>query len=251
LSASGEILSWSQFLIVYLTGTLAGFINVVGGGGSILTLPVLMWIGLPSSVANATNRIAILSESIAGAVGFSSKGIRPGRTVIPAIIFASTGSILGSLFVLSVQTERLNRVIAILLLLAAFITLFGPTKGKVGKGSLLSTAVIFLAVGFYGGFIQAGVGFLLMAAITFVFGFNLVITNATKIMTVLVYTSFSVIVFASRGMIDWIPGLVLSLGNMTGAFLAARLSVRKGVKFTRWILVVVVLINAIKYLLFD
>lgn len=90
-----------------------------------------------------------------------------------------------------------------------------------------------------------------MAAITFVFGFNLVITNATKIMTVLVYTSFSVIVFASRGMIDWIPGLVLSLGNMTGAFLAARLSVRKGVKFTRWILVVVVLINAIKYLLFD
>jgi uncharacterized membrane protein YfcA len=250
LSASGEVLSWVQFLIVYLTGTLAGFINVVGGGGSILTLPVLMWIGLPSSVANATNRIAILSESIAGAVGFSSKGIRPERTVIPAVIFASAGSILGSFFVLSIQTERLNRVIAILLLLATFITVFRPPKVKIGKASLLSTAVVFLVVGFYGGFIQAGVGFLLMAAITFVFGFDLVLTNATKVVTTLVYTSFSVIVFASRGMIDWIPGLVLSLGNMTGAFLAVRLSVRKGVKFTRWILIVVVLINTIKYLLF-
>lgn len=188
-----EILSCSQFLIVYLTGALAGFINVVGGGGSILTLPVLMWIGLPSSVANATNRIAILTESIAGAVGFSSKGIRPERKVIPAVMFASSGSILGSFFVLSIQIESLNRVIAILLLLAAFITVFRPPKVEVGKASMLSTAVIFLAVGFYGGFIQAGVGFLLMIAITFVFGFDLVLTNATKVITVLVYTSFSTV----------------------------------------------------------
>jgi len=243
-------LSPIQFMVIYFAGLVAGFMNVIGGGGSMITLPVLMWIGLPAPIANGTNRIAILLQNAVGVRTFISSGVKPDRSILPAIFFASVGSILGSLFVTTIPRETLDRVIAIVLLLVVFSTLFIPRRKVSHSASLPVTAMIFAAVGFYGGFLQAGVGFFLIAAITYVFGYDLVKTNATKIIIVLTYTLFSVSIFASRGMIELLPGLSLAIGNMSGAFMAARLSVKKGSAFVKWILVAVVVINAIKYLFF-
>lgn len=239
-----------RYVVIYFAGTLAGFINVLGGGGSMVTLPLLMWMGLPATLANGTNRIAILLQNAVGIKTFASSGVRIDRSVLPALVFASAGSIIGSLFVSTIDKAVLDKVIAVVLLAVVFLVIFGSGERKKGRNYPPLTASIFLAVGFYGGFIQAGVGFFLIAAITYVFGFDLVRTNMTKITIVFVYTIFSVLIFAFKGMIDWLLAVILALGNMTGAFLAARLALRKGSFFLKWILVVVVVANAIKYLFF-
>ena len=247
-------MEWYVIVAIITVGFVAGFINTLAGSGSLLTLPLLMFLGLPANVANGTNRIAILLQNIVGVSSFKqqkvvnfSKGI---WLSIPAII----GSLLGASLAIHLNEEIMEKVIGGLLIFMFFIILYKPDKWIKGQIGLINSKpsiwqiIIFFFFFFYGGFIQAGVGFFLLAGLVLSAGYDLVKANAMKLLIVLIYTPFALAVFIYNGQIDYKAGLILAVGNMLGAFVASRIAVKKGAKFVRYILLIIVFFASLKLL---
>ena len=241
-----------QMVILVLAGLAAGFINTVAGGGSLLTLPVLIFMGLPPAVANGTNRIAIFLQNIMGVAGFKSKGIFVFPYSLWVGISALLGAILGAHFSVQIRGELFNQILAVIMVAVVLITIFNPIKNPNASIERWSTKhqwigiITFFFIGIYGGFIQAGVGFLIMGALTFIHKISLVKANSIKVFVVLTYTISALAVFIIEGSINWLYGLTLAVGNMTGAWIASRWSVRKGDKWIRWFMILMVTAMAIK-----
>ena len=249
-------LEWYQYFLIIGAGLVAGFINTLAGSGSLLTLPLLIFIGLPPNVANGTNRIAIMLQSLVGSVGFRKQGslnLRLGLLLgIPSVI----GSVVGALIALSIKGKQMERIVGILLILMFFVVLFKPEawlKGRTEKGlagSLWLNMFIFFMIGIYGGFIQAGVGFFLLAGLVLGAGLDLVRANAIKNFLVFLYTPFALAVYIIGHQVDYKAGLILSIGSMTGAWLGTRSAVSWGPAFVRYILLVAVLVSAVQLIFF-
>jgi len=237
-------------------GFLCGFINTLAGSGSLITLPLLMFMGLPANVANGTNRIAILMQNIVGVSSFKQQKVFTFKEGIWLAIPAVIGSVIGASFAVNINEKIMTQVIGGLLVVMFFLIIFKPEiwiKGKAGlitaRPSLLQI-IIFFGIGLYGGFIQAGVGFFLIAGLVLGAGFDLVKTNAIKLFIVLCYTPFALIVFILNDQVDYKAGLILGIGNMIGAFVASRFAVSWGAKVVRIILLVIILGASVKLLLF-
>jgi uncharacterized membrane protein YfcA len=249
-------LEWYQYLLIIGAGIIAGFINTLAGSGSLLTLPLLMFIGLPPNVANGTNRISIMLQSLVGSVGFRKQGslnLRAGLLLgIPSI----AGSIAGALIALTINGKIMERVVGVLLVIMFFIVLFKPEvwlKGKSGNGitgSLWLNIVVFFLIGIYGGFIQAGVGFFLLGGLVLGAGLDLVKANAIKNFLVFLYTPFALAVYIIAHQVDYKAGLILSIGSMTGAWLGTRSAVSWGPAFVRYVLLIAVLVSAVQLIFF-
>lgn len=241
-----------DFFLLIGTGLVAGFINVVAGGGSLLSLPVLIFMGLPPAVANASNRVAIFSQNIFGVLGFKSKGVSAYPYSLYLGISAFFGAIIGAKISVNLDDEVFNKIIAVIMVLVVFATIFGKkisgttTEERMDRRSVIIGIITFFFVGVYGGFIQAGVGFLIMAALTGINKFSLVKTNSAKVLVVFIYTLSSLAVFILEGVIDWKYGLTLAVGNSTGAWIASRWSVKKGDVWIKRFLVIMVIALAIK-----
>lgn len=235
-----------NILLVAAVGIMAGFLNTVAGGGSLLSMPALIFLGLPSAVANGTNRIAIMAESIAAVSGFRRKGFFDWNLGllwgIPAII----GAVAGSRIAVFLPDAVFNKLLAVIMLLVLALTLWNPQRrlhaGEIilGNRQKKAGAVVFFFVGIYGGLIQAGVGFIMMAALTLLTGFSLVRINGLKVFITAVYTVSSLLVFILSGKVDWVYGLGLAAGSSVGAYLGSIFSARKGEKWIKVFLVLTV-----------
>jgi uncharacterized membrane protein YfcA len=246
-------LAWYKILAVIGVGLVAGFINTLAGSGSLLTLPLLMFLGLPANVANGTNRIAILLQNIVGVSSFRQQKVldfKDGFKIgIPAVI----GSLLGARIAVNLNDAVMERVIGGLLILMFFLIILKPNrwlKGREGQPSLHMAwqAVIFFGVGIYGGFIQAGVGFFLLAGLVLGAGFELVRANALKVFIVLLYTPFALAVFIMNDDVNYVFGFILAIGNMLGAFFGARVAVKWGARAVRIFLLVALFFASLKLL---
>src|SRR5690606_11802895 len=240
------------YLLLIGVGFVVGFINTVAGGGSLLTLPTLIFLGLPSAVANGTNRVAVVFQSIMAMAGFKSKGVSVYLLSIYLGISALLGSILGAYVAIDIKGETFNRILSIVMVVVVFIIVLSPKMhlGEMqeritGKYLWLSIFVFFL-FGIYGGFINAGLGFLMMMFNHYVNRMSLVRTNATKVAVVLFYMISSLAVFAFYDKVQWEMGIILALGSGVGAWVASRVSVKKGDGFIKTFLVVSVVVMAIK-----
>lgn len=224
-------------------GLVTGFINTLAGGGSALSLPMLMFLGLPANIANGTNRIAILMQSVVGANTFYRKKVLDFKTDYKLTIPAVVGSVIGAMFAVEINTELLEKIIAGLMVVMLLMVIFKPeawVKEHAGKTEAKPTVMqylIFFAIGFYGGFIQMGVGFFLLAGLVLGGGYNLVRANAVKILIVLVFTLFSIGIFIAHGQVDLLAGFILAAGSMAGAWLGAHLSIKGGAKLVRYVLI--------------
>jgi len=243
-----------DFFLILLAGLTGGFLNTVAGGGSLITLPVLIFMGLPSSVANATNRVAIILQTIFAVSGFKSKGVSTFPYSLYLGISALFGATIGARLAVDIQNDLFNKILAVIMVLVIAVTVFNPLKTKQGadeyermgrKHQLLGVFVFFF-VGIYGGFIQAGVGFIMIAALTTINGFSLVKTNSAKVFVVLTYTLAAIVVFILEDKIDWTYGLVLASGNGAGGWIGSRWSVNKGDKWIKRVLLVTVFAMAIR-----
>lgn len=245
-----------EVLLILGVGLVAGFINTVAGGGSLLSLPILIFLGLPPAVANATNRVAIFSQNIFAVAGFRSKGVAEFKYSFLLGISALIGAVIGAKLAVDIKGEVFNKILAVIMILVVFLTISGKGKPKgvhlerLSNSSKIVGAVTFFFVGIYGGFIQAGVGFLIIAALTSIHGFSLVKTNSIKVFVVLIYTIAALAVFIYEGKVNWLYGGVLAIGNSTGAWFASRWSVDKGDKVVKIILVIAVVALAVKLWLF-
>ncbi|MEA1974180.1 MAG: sulfite exporter TauE/SafE family protein [Bacillota bacterium] len=244
------------YLLLIIVGITAGFINVMAGGGSLLTLPMLIFMGLPSQVANGTNRLAILMETFIGVNNFKSKGYFDIKRGIIYALPAIVGAIIGSNIAINLSEEIFNKLLGMILLVMLVIIIFQPHKKikykkiieKDNKNSLLVGSLLFFFVGIYGGAIQAGVGFLIITTLTIVTNYKLVKINSLKALIVFIYTIPTLYIFIKSGNVDFLKGLILATGNSIGAYIGSNLQIEKGDKIVKIILSVVMVIMALKLL---
>ena len=241
-----------DYILLVLVGFIAGVINILAGGGSLLTLPMLIFLGLPPNVANGTNRIAIIIQNIFAVKGFQSKGVSAFPYSIYLSISALVGAIIGASLAVDIKGETFNKILGIIMVLIVVYMIIKPKASAndlmeriTGKHFWLGI-IAFFFVGIYGGFIQAGVGFIILLFLSSINGFSLVKSNAIKVFVALIYSLAAVAIFAYNDSINWKYGLILSLGNASGGWVMSRWSVNKGDGFVKKILIIMVLAMAIK-----
>jgi uncharacterized membrane protein YfcA len=241
-----------EYALIIGVGLFAGFLNVVAGGGSLITLPILIFLGLPAPIANATNRVALVFQNISAVSGFHSKGVRVSKYSLFLGLAAIPGAVIGAIASTKLEGELFNRIIAIVMIGVIIITFFSPNKSvtnieeKIDRKHQIIGAITFFFIGLYGGFIQAGVGFLIMASLTNINHLSLVKTNAIKVFVVFIYTIAALAIFIWKGAINWQYGLCLAVGNSTGAWMTSRWSVKVPEKIIKRILAITVTGLAIK-----
>ncbi|MBP2832681.1 sulfite exporter TauE/SafE family protein [Aquimarina sp. U1-2] len=240
------------FLLLAILGFVAGIVNTLAGGGSLLTLPMLIFMGLPPAVANGTNRIGILVQGITSIAGFKSKGIQPSVFGVYLGISALIGSIIGAQIAVDIKGETFNKVLAIIMVMVVFFMVFKPklnienVKERTHGKYLWLSLVIFFFIGIYGGFIQAGVGIFILLALTSINTTNLISANAIKVLVVCIYTIGALVIFIYNEHINYLYGIVLATGNATGGWIASRWAVKKGDGIVKVFLIIMVIAMAVK-----
>ena len=195
---------WQAGLLTAV-GIVAGFLNVMAGGGSLLTVPVLVFMGLPGPVANGTNRIAILAQNLTAVVAFFRRGFSDFRLSLSLAACAIPGALAGALLGTGLDGAWFNRILALVMIGVMLVMHFDkgaaerprdyqPTRAQLIRGHLL-----MVAVGFWGGFIQIGVGFILMPVLNRAMGLDLVRTNMHKVFIIAAYTLVALAVFCQQG----------------------------------------------------
>jgi uncharacterized membrane protein YfcA len=233
-----------EILVLGATATAAGVVNTLAGGGSLLTVPLLVLLGLPGGVANGTNRVGILLQSSVAAWRFRALGVGGFRESAPVLLPVAAGSLIGAWGIAQVSDalfERAFGVVMLLLLVPLLRELAMPRREPSQAPTRLGArwALIFFGIGLYGGSFQAGVGIPLLFALTHA-GFDLVRANAIKVIVTAVLTLTAVPVFLLAGQIAWGPAAVLVVGYSAGAALGARLAVRGGERLIRPVLALAV-----------
>jgi uncharacterized membrane protein YfcA len=238
-----------QAIILMIIGLMAGIINTLAGGGSNLSLPALMMYGLPADVANATNRVSVLMQSITATRGFYKRDKIEKSAVKDSFIPILLGGLVGAVFASYIDVELLKPLLlGTMIVVSLWVVLKSDIKTEAqstqkscfdSKFSLLAT----FAAGFYGGFVQAGVGFVLLATFVGVLNYDLLRANAMKVVATVIFTSIALLVFILRDQIAWLPGIILGLGSIAGAQLAVKFAVEVQAK-TLKIMVLVMTIFA-------
>lgn len=245
-------MEWYFVLALLGTGLVAGFINTTAGGGSMLALPLLMFTGLPANVANGTLRVAILFQNIVGVSTFRQKKILDFKTDYRLVLPALLGSVAGASVAVEINVLLLEKIIAGLMVAMLLLVVLKPDgwvaekAGNINSKPTVFQYFIFVLIGFYGGFIQMGVGFFLLAGLVLGCGHNLVKANAVKVFIVLIYTIFTIGIFMFHDQVNWLAGLVLAVGNMAGAWLGVHFTIKGGAKYVRYVLIlalVIVILN--------
>jgi len=245
-------LVWQAPLLA-LVGVVAGFLNVLAGGGSLLTLPVLLFLGLPAAMANGTNRVAIFIQNIFAIGGFRRQGVFPWRIALLCTAPALLGAWLGANLAVDIDDQLFRRLLAVIMLGVLAFTTWDPLR-RVQLAELrlttLRIAVLlasFFVIGVYGGFVQAGVGFLIITALL-AHGLDLVRINAIKVIVIFFFTLVALAIFVAHDQVDWSLGLSLAAGNACGGWIATHVAVKKGHDWIKRVVSLTVVVFALKLL---
>ena len=247
-------MEWYTYIIVVGIGVVAGIINTLAAGGSMLTLPVLMALGLPPNMANGTNRIAIFLQNVVGVGSYHRERVMDFPSGFRVGIPAAAGAIAGAFIAVNLNDEVMKLAIAGVMIVVFFLILLNPNRWIKSHEEhppipYWLQAIIFFFVGIYGGFIQAGVGFFLLTGLVLAGGYELVKANTLKIFIILLYTPVALLIFFLHGDVDLKLGLILAVGNMAGAWIGTRMVIRRGAKFIRYFVLVAILVASAKLIL--
>lgn len=243
-------MEFAEIVMLIFAGLMVGFINTLAGGGSIVSLSLLMLLGLPAPVANGTNRVAIAIQTLTATASFRQQKVLPLKKAMQLAFPAIIGSLIGAWIAADINEDILEKAIGAIMLVMLVFIIFKPQKYIYGRAEIIEKPlnwkhfILFFFIGIYGGFIHMGIGYFLLLGIVVGAGFDLVRANAIKVFIVLAYTPFTLIVFLYNNQVEWIYGLVLAIGAVTGAFIASRMAVTKGVDFVKWVIVFVILLTA-------
>jgi hypothetical protein len=237
-----------QVVGLLVLGYIAGIINTLAGGGSNLTLPALMVIGMPADIANATNRVGIFLQTLWGAKSFHGHGELPLHDIKGIFIPLSAGGIIGALAASYAPVAYLKPVLLITMISMSLIILIKPsivlpepgTPPNIVSKTPSSWVMLFIS-GLYGSFVQAGVGFVLIMALAGSLRYDLVKSNALKLLCTLGFTSIALVVFIVRDQIYWVPGLILAVTMMLGAHHGVKLAIKATPETLKWFLFIMTL----------
>ena len=249
-------LSATYIALLIATGFIAGIINTLAGGGSNLTLPALMIMGMPADVANATNRVAVFMQGIVGVKGFHRAGKIKRSDVLPVLTPTLIGGLIGGLLASFSPESYLKPLLLMAMVSMTVVMLVKPSVIVPPEGTKAFSVsekpsawyALFLA-GIYGGFVQAGVGFVLIAALAGTLRYDLVTTNALKMVCTLSFTLLALIVFIWNDQVRWQPGLILAVGTMLGSMIAVKFAIRAKTSQLKWFLFIMTVIGSLAALL--
>lgn len=241
-------MEWWEAVLLIVGGGAAGVINAVAGGGSSLTVPLLVLAGVPGNDANGSNRVGILTSNAAAATAFRRLGVRGLSRAGPVLLPIIVGSLIGAFGITRLTDDAFERVFGIVMLPIVYFSIRKPTPRVDGDSwSLPLTLAVFFAVGLYGGAVQAGVGLVMLAALTRA-GYDLIAANNIKVVANLTLTAVVLPIFVAQGNVDWVPALILAVGLTAGGWVGAHAAVRGGERFIRAGMVVAALLLASKLL---
>ncbi len=239
-------MTWFEIVLLVVSGVFVGFINTLAGGGTIISLSLFMFLGVPANVANGTNRIAVILQNLTSVAEFGRRKVldfKKGTILaIPTVIGAVAGAQIAS----EINGEIFEKALAVVMIVMVYFIVVKPSKWLKGQQHLIEKKVtwlqmlIFFLIGIYGGFVQVGVGYFLLAGIVLGAGYDLLKANAIKVWIVLLYTVMALVVFILNGQVRWDYGLVHAIGNIIGAYVASRFAVSWGANFVRWVMIVII-----------
>ena len=244
-----------QIGLLAIVGIAAGWLNVIAGGGSLLTVPIMVFMGIPGVIANGTNRIAVLAQNIFAVGTFFKRGFSDLRLSLSLSAMAVVGAIGGATLGLQLDEVWFNRILALVMIAVMIIMASGGLKQETQSGGeqpqrLVLGHLLMIGAGFWGGFMHIGVGFILMPILHRVLGLNLVLTNMHKVFVVLVYTPVALLVFAAHLELLWWTGLGLGIGSAIGGWLGARTVITQGEVWIKRIMFAALSVFIIKLLFF-
>lgn len=244
-----------ELVLLTITGIATGFLNVMAGGGSMLSVPMMIFLGVPGTIANGTNRIALLPQNITAVFAFYRKGFSNFKLSFSLALCTIPGALFGAHLAAQVPNDQFNQVLAIIMIIVLIVMAFPQEKvlqqnAQPSRARLIAGHCLMVVIGFWGGFIHIGVGFLLMPALNRVMQLDLITTNAHKVFIVLCYTCVALFLFASQLELVWQYGFALAVGTTIGAWLAANLQITKGIGTIKLTLNIVVVAFIIKLLFF-
>lgn len=242
-----ELNLWFTLLLL-AAGLAAGFVNTLAGGGGLFTLAALLLMGIPADIANGTNRVSVAAQSIEGVRGFN-RHLPLDRSDMRAILLPTLcGSLIGSLVASWLPVWLLKPLLLGTMISMALVLLLRPalmTPGMNEKPKRLSHSpggwLALFAAGLYGGFVQGGVGFLLLFALVGVLRYSLLAGNALKLVCTGIFGTVALAVFAVRGQVLWLPGLIITVGTLVGVRLSVNFAVRASADTLRSVLLLAVI----------
>lgn len=244
-----------ELLLLVFVGVATGFLNVMAGGGSMLSVPVLIFLGVPGTVANGTNRIALLPQNMSAVIAFYKKGFSNFKLSLSLGACTIPGTLIGAHLASQIPNDQFNTVLAIIMGFVLVVMALPQAKTieqnqTPSQKRLIAGHALMVLIGFWGGFIHIGVGFLLMPVLNRVMQLDLITTNAHKVFIVLCYTVVALAVFASELELVWQYGIALGVGTWIGAWIAANMQIKKGVAAVKITLNIVIIAFIIKLLFF-
>ena len=239
-------LGWGSWSLLVVVGVMCGFINTFAGGGSLITLPLLIFLWIPPHQANASNRLALVFQNAASVSGFWWGGVRDTKSIVRLAGPALVGSFLGAYLAVVISPELFKKALGVFMLIA-LVPLMRPHKAsqqEAPEHPSVWLMILFFGVGIYAGFIQAGAGIWSLLALLLVGGYDLNRANAVKSQLLFLSTLLATAVFLWKGQVIFVVGLVLAVGNSLGAWLATTLASKVDMRMIRWLLLLVILFSS-------
>lgn len=248
-------MEWYLYPVAMGVGLFAGVINTLAGSGSLVTLPLLVLLGLPSTVANATNRVGVVVQNVVGVVTFPHSLQASLANTGWLIVAVLPGGIAGALVAARLTEAQMDLVIGGVMVVMLLILLYQPDRvlrrysGARERPPRFWTFLAFVAIGFYAGFIQAGVSVYILAALVMGLHYNLVHATAVRLAAVLVATVAALLVFTNAGLVYWGIGLMLAIGQSIGAWIGVRLAIhtKRARLWARRLLIAIVALAIVQF----
>ena len=242
-----QSVDWNVTVLLLVSGVVVGIINTLGGGGSVITMALYMAMGIPVAVANGTNRIAVVMQNFSATIAFMRKSMVDIKNSLLLGLPTIFGTIAGSLFALDVSDKTFKVCLSLVLAIILVYLILDRDQAPKKEGHKLHVRwwhyPIFFLVGFYGGYIYIGLGFLILAVTIWTMKLDIVTANVLKGCVIFISTPFALAVFMYNGQVDYAAGLVHGVGNILGALLASHWAVSWGVKFVKWFTFFIIIVS--------
>lgn len=240
--------------LVFLIGIFASFFGTIVGGGTLLSIPFLIMIGLPPQVAIATERFAGIGQTFAAFSKFYKSKQIVWKYVLPLTIISVAGSLIGANILVNINPALLHNLIGVLILILLPLLLIKPDLGtqhtQENRNKIIIGSIIYFFVQIFAAFFGGGTGILIAYTLMFFFGLTIIEATATKIIPWFFLSISSLAIFAFKGIIDYKVGVVMLMGMAIGGYLGAHVALKKGNAWVKRLFFLFVTISVVKLLFF-
>lgn len=229
---------WYMYVAFFLVGMLASVINSIAGGGSTISLPIMIFLGLPPTIANGTNRIGLFVGNCTSAVNLFKHGLLNKKVYANLFFPTLIGSLLGIFFLLKINDKVFQGILSVAIFAVAVMgnlnrNLFGKPPENPPEKLSLPAFLVFFAISIYGCIVQVGVGFLQIFALSRYTGLDLLHVNAIKNALTSTFLLVSTVGLIVIGKVEWGLAVCVAVGACLGCLMGSRLQRKKGNVFIR------------------